>query len=159
MPGKVGLTEDSIVELFERLELRATRPRRLIASRIAELGAKGTDFAIEDLWTELQQVDPGIGRATVFRSVDLLVREGVLDRVPLANGRHRYRVCGPAHHHHLTCTTCNRVVEIDACLSPELLSAVASSTEFAIEGHSLELFGLCAVCRGPEEQGAAASGA
>ena len=55
--------------------------------------------------------------------------------------------CGGAHHHHLTCTKCHRVVEIDMCLAPESLSAVERSTDFALEGHRLELFGRCADCR------------
>ncbi len=139
--------EASVLELFDRLGLRTTRPRRLIAARVARAGASGREFAVEDLWKELLDLDPGIGRATVFRSVDLLVREGLLDRVPTGNGRHRYRACGPHHHHHVTCTTCRRVVEIDQCLSPALLERVASATDFAIEGHSLELFGRCPVCR------------
>jgi Fe2+ or Zn2+ uptake regulation protein len=132
---------------FERLGLRATRPRRLIAERIAALGANGGDFTTEDLWRELRESEPGIGRATVFRSIDLLVRDGFVDRVQMGSGKHRYRVCGPYHHHHVTCTTCDRTVEIDYCLSPDMISAVASSTDFAIEGHSLELFGRCPACR------------
>jgi Fe2+ or Zn2+ uptake regulation protein len=38
------------------------------------------------------------------------------------------------------------VVEVDACLPPELLSSIASSTDFVIEGHALELFGRCPEC-------------
>lgn len=144
-------TTGDIIEVFRRLGLRATRPRMLIADRIAELGAAGTEFASEDLWRETKRVDPNIGRATIFRSVDLLFRQGVLDRVPRADGTHRYRVCGPNHHHHVTCTRCQRIVEIDECLSPRLISAIASSTDFAIDGHSLELFGRCPICRGERE--------
>ena len=142
-------TEETIAATFERLGMRATRPRRLIATRIAELGAEDAEFTAEDLWKDLLRLDPGIGRATVFRSVQLMVREGLLDRVYLADGTHRYRVCGPNHHHHITCVSCNRVVEIDECLAPDLLSAIASSTDFAIEGHSLEVYGRCSVCRAP----------
>jgi Fe2+ or Zn2+ uptake regulation protein len=141
------LDVDSILALFEDLGLRATRPRRLIAERLTALGVRGSDFATEDLWKELQAVDPGIGRATVYRTVDLLQREGLLDRVPFADGTHRYRLCGASHHHHVTCVQCQRVVEVDACLPPDLLARVASATDFAIEGHSLEIFGRCALCR------------
>lgn len=140
-------SETSILTLLAGLGLKATRPRHLIAGRIAEMGEGGSDFTIEDLWHELQARDPGIGRATVFRTVDILVREGILDRIPLSDGKHLYRVCGRHHHHHVTCTTCRRVVEIEDCLSPELLKSIASTTSFEIEGHSLELFGSCPICR------------
>jgi len=142
-----GPTAESILEILGGLGLRNTRPRRLIAEQLAARAASGSDFAIEDLWKALQIVDPHIGRATVYRAVDLLQREGVLDRVPFADGSHRYRLCGVSHHHHLTCNRCQRVVEVDACLPPDLLAAVASTTDFSIEGHALELFGYCGDCR------------
>ena len=137
----------SILSLLEDLGVRATRPRRLIAEHMAEMAARGADFATEDLWKELQADDSGIGRATVYRTVDLLQREGLLDRVPFADGSHRYRLCGTAHHHHITCVRCQRVVEIDTCLPPDLVSQVAGATGFAIEGHSLEMYGRCASCQ------------
>jgi Fur family ferric uptake transcriptional regulator len=71
----------------------------------------------------------------------------VLDRVEFADGTHHYRVCGGTHHHHLTCTKCHRVVDIDACLPKEQIVAIERQTGFAIEGHSLSLFGLCRACR------------
>jgi len=53
------------------------------------------------------------------------------------------RVCGGNHHHHLTCTQCHRVVEIDVCLPVEQLTAISNQTNFDIEGHSLTIFGRC----------------
>jgi Fe2+ or Zn2+ uptake regulation protein len=140
------LSAEAILTRFDVLGLRATRPRRLIAEHLSALAVNETDFATEDLWRDLQADDPGIGRATVYRAVELLYREGLLDRVPFADGSHRYRLCGAAHHHHITCVKCQRVVEVDACLPPELLSSIASSTDFVIEGHALELFGRCPDC-------------
>jgi Fur family transcriptional regulator, ferric uptake regulator len=143
-----AMTAEAILDIFNMMGLRSTRPRRLIAQRLAQLAAQGEDFATDDLWRGLLQVDPQLGRATVFRAVDVLAEQGVLDRVTFADGTHRYRVCGPTrHHHHVTCSVCHRVVEIDACLAPELLAAIERSTDFALEGHSVELFGRCADCR------------
>jgi Fur family transcriptional regulator, ferric uptake regulator len=149
----VTITTDSILDAFAAVGLHNTRPRRLIAQRLAELAARGEDFATDDLWQSLQQQDPQLGRATVFRAVDVLVEQGVLDRVTFADGTHHYRVCGPGgHHHHVICSVCRRVVEIDACLAPELLAAIERSTDFVLDGHSVELFGRCATCRaGPPQ--------
>jgi Fe2+ or Zn2+ uptake regulation protein len=149
----MSVTTREILAAFERKGLRNTRPRRAIAARLAQLSQQGSDFATEDLWRALQVEDRRLGRATVFRAVDTLLDEGLLDRVEFADGARRYRVCGgSAHHHHLTCTQCHRVVEVEICLPPETLSAVASSAEFALEGHSIELFGRCQACRrAPQE--------
>ena len=144
----MSVTTREILDAFERKGLRNTRPRRAIAKRLAQLSQQGSDFATEDLWHALQAEDQRLGRATVFRAVDTLLDEGLLDRVEFADGVRRYRVCGgSAHHHHLTCTQCHRVVEVEVCLPPETLSAVASSADFALEGHSIELFGRCQACR------------
>ena len=131
---------------FARRGLHSTRPRRLIAERLAAR-AGGEVFTADELWRDVQGVERGLGRATVYRALEVLSEAGALDRVPFADGTHRYRLCGGSHHHHLTCSRCHRVVEIDLCLPPEALAAIERRTAFALEGHSLELFGRCLDCR------------
>ncbi|QBD78705.1 transcriptional repressor [Ktedonosporobacter rubrisoli] len=138
---------DKIRAAFDETSQRRTRPRRLIAERLIELAASGADFTVDDLWQELRQEEPRLGRATVYRSVEMLVNMNLLDRIEFADGTHHYRVCGGSHHHHLTCTRCHRVVEVDACLPADQFSAIARKTDFSIEGHSLTLFGRCSECR------------
>lgn len=142
-------TIERILHIFDEMGMRSTRQRRLIAERLAALAHESGDFTAQDLWRELQSVDPHLGRATVYRAVDVLLSEGFLDRVSFSDGTHRYRTCGGAHHHHVTCVQCQRVVEFNTCLPAEVLDAISVKTEFAIEGHSLELFGRCAACRRP----------
>ncbi len=138
---------DKIRAAFDEVCQRSTRPRRLIAERLIELAASGADFTTDDLWHELRQVEPRLGRATVFRSVEKLVSMGLLNRVEFADGTHHYRICGDSHHHHLTCTQCHRVVDVDICLPIDQFAAIGDQTNFEIEGHSLTLFGRCASCR------------
>lgn len=142
---------EKIYAAFDEVSQRNTRPRRLIADHLVELAAKGEDFTTDDLWQELREVEPKMGRATVFRAVEKLVDLGLLDRIEFADGTHHYRVCGGTHHHHLTCTHCHRVVEIDICLPQEQLAAIGKQTHFAIEGHALTLFGRCEDCCMKEE--------
>ena len=140
-------TVEKIRMAFDEVSQRRTRPRRLIEERLIELAASGTDFTIDDLWQGMREEEPRIGRATVYRSVEWLVERGLLDRIEFADGTHHYRVCGHGHHHHLTCTQCHQVVEVDSCLPEEQLNAISTKTGFAIEGHSISLFGRCAACR------------
>lgn len=143
-------TAEKIYAAFDEISQRNTRPRRLIADRLIDLARTGEDFATDDLWQELREAEPSIGRATVFRSVEKLVEMGVLDRIEFADGTHRYRVCGDHHHHHITCVQCHRIVEFDFCLPAERIAAIGKQTNFEIEGHALSLFGRCEMCR--EEQ-------
>jgi Fur family ferric uptake transcriptional regulator len=137
---------EKIYAAFDDLSQRNTRPRRIIADRLATLASEGEAFTTDDLWQELRQEDPKIGRATVFRSVEKLVERGLLDRVEFADGSHHYRVCGGTHHHHLTCTQCHRVIEVNVCLPQEQLQNISNKTGFAIEGHAISLFGRCSNC-------------
>lgn len=132
---------------FAQTSQRQTRPRQLIAEHLIELAETQADFTIDDLWQMLRQVEPHMGRATVYRAVEMLVQVGLLNRIEFADGSHQYRVCGGEHHHHLTCTQCRRVVEIDLCLPKEQLQTLSAQTGFVLEGHTLTLFGLCASCR------------
>jgi Fur family transcriptional regulator, ferric uptake regulator len=139
---------DKIRAAFDEASQRHTRPRQLIAERLIELAASGADFTIDDLWQELRQAEPRLGRATVYRSVEMLANMELLDRIEFADGTHHYRVCGGTrHHHHLTCTQCHRVVEVDVCLPVDQIRAISNQTDFHIEGHSLALFGRCKDCR------------
>jgi len=138
---------EKIYAAFDEMSQRNTRPRRLIAERLTELAASGVDFTTDDLWHDVRKVEPSLGRATVFRALEKLVELGMLDRIDFADGTHHYRVCSDRHHHHLTCTRCHRVVEIDLCLPSEQLAAIQNQTHFNIEGHSLTLFGQCEHCR------------
>lgn len=144
---QMPVTADYILALFDTLGLRATRTRRLIAERLATFGASKADFTVQELWQDLREVDHQIGRATVYRAVEVLMSQGLFHCLPFGDGSCRYRLCGGSHHHHVTCTQCQRVAEVSVCLPPELLASIAVTTDFAIEGHLLELFGRCANCR------------
>jgi Fur family ferric uptake transcriptional regulator len=138
---------DKIHAAFDGISQRHTRPRRLIEERIIELAQSGANFTIDDLWQGIREIEPRLGRATVYRAVEMLVNLDLLNRVEFADGTHHYRVCDDGHHHHLTCTQCRRAIEVDVCLPAELLTAVGYQTDFAIEGHALALFGRCPDCR------------
>ena len=139
---------DQIYAAFDEVSQRNTRPRKLIAERLIELAGNGTDFTVEDLWQTLRQAEPGIGRATVYRAVEKLVNRELLTRIEFADGTHHYRVCdGNEHHHHLTCTQCHLVIDINICLPADQFAAVGKQADFVIEGHALTLFGRCNNCR------------
>jgi Fur family ferric uptake transcriptional regulator len=148
---------DVILESLAERGLRNTAPRRAIADWLSTASNTGRDFSADDVWQELlSQSHPG-GRATVFRTLDALERSGVLDRIELANGNRRYRVCGAAeHHHHIVCVACGKVSDVHTCLPRRVLSAIAEETGFVVERHSLELFGRCGSClqSAPETTGA-----
>ena len=142
-----AILAEKIRAAFEEEGRRKTQPRQQIANRLAELASSGVDFSVEQLWHDLQQGDPHLGRATVFRAVEMLVNLELLNRIEFSDGSHTYRACGDNHHHHLTCTKCHRIVDVNVCVPEAQLADIGQSNDFEIEGHSLVLFGICGDCR------------
>ena len=141
--------EERITAAFKEFSERSTQPRQVIARSLIRLGKSGAVFSADDLIKKLHKSNPRIGRATVYRSIEKLVGMKVLDRIDFANGTHYYRLCGSgSHHHHLACTKCHRVVELDFCLEEDQIAAIGRQQRFSIEGHAITLFGLCGECRG-----------
>jgi len=123
---------------------RLTEPRRVVAGL---LDARSGHFSAADLVTDARERHPGIGRATVFRALELFLALGVVERIDLPTGEHAYVVCEPAHHHHVVCTGCGRSTEIDDRGVRALTRKVAKRTGYEIGRHRVELFGLCPACR------------
>jgi Fe2+ or Zn2+ uptake regulation protein len=142
------LTAGAIRTAFDDAGLRHTRPRQALAEQVARYAAAHDHFTGEDLWRAAQQEDPGVGRATAFRLVEVLVGMGLLDRVAFSDGTERYHAVAPGeHHHHLTCECCHKIVEVDTCLSARQLNDIARRAGFALSGHRIELFGRCPDCQ------------
>jgi len=141
--------EKRITAAFKEFSERSTQPRQVIARSLIRLGKSGAVFSADDLIKKLHKSNPRIGRATVYRSIEKLVGMKVLDRIDFADGTHYFRLCGSgSHHHHLACTKCRRVVELDFCLEEDQIAAIGRQQRFSIEGHAITLFGLCRECRG-----------
>ncbi len=88
---------------------------------------------------------PGI--ASVFRTVKLMTEElSLLQRVHSGDGCHRYAL-QRGHQHQLVCRCCERTIEFEGCDFSELTRFLEEKTGFQLEGHWLEFFGLCQLCR------------
>lgn len=122
---------------------RVTTPRRVVADLISR---RSGHFTAADLVADARRRRIGIGRATVFRALDLLLELGVVERLDLPTGEHAYVACEPTHHHHVVCSSCGRTAEIDDAGIRDLAEHVARMTGFAVDTHRLELFGRCAAC-------------
>jgi len=88
--------------------------------------------------------------ATVYRSVQMLERLGMVKRFQLGDGAARFALMGEGqdvHRHHLVCTRCTRIVEIGECIVRELEQRVAARSKFTAVTHRLEFFGICPACQ------------
>ena len=140
-----------LVEAMDRAGYRVTRPRRAVAELVADHDGH---FTAADIVLDARRHRPGIGRATVFRTLDLLAEVGAVERVDLPDGGHAYVGCEPSHHHHLICTSCGRSTDVADCGMREVAREVERRSGYAVASHRLELFGTCPDCRAANGRGA-----
>ena len=133
--------EEHAARLQER-GYRLTEPRRVI---IAALRDAGRYCTATQLYERLR--GRAVGLASVYRTLELLAELGLAERRAETGGEASFLYCSPRHHHHVVCTSCGTVREIDACPDDHLAHAVERETGFQIERHTLDFYGLCATCR------------
>lgn len=125
-----------------RLGERNTRQRDTIIEVIRE--AEGP-LTVPELLERAQQTLPGLGIATVYRTVKLLSEAGQLQAVILPSGETRYESAELGHHHHFHCRVCETVYDMETCLVrvPESRKV---DRGFVVESHELTCYGVCGNC-------------
>lgn len=104
----------------------------------------------QDVYATLRAQGAAVGLSTVYRHLQALVDDGLVDVIHTPEGETTYRYCGRAggqpHHHHLVCRACGRTVEVEGRAVETWAAGVAAKHGFSQVDHTLELFGLCARC-------------
>jgi len=88
--------------------------------------------------------------ATIYRAMHMLEDMGMVKRFDFGDGAARFELVGEGvdgHHHHLVCTKCSEVVEIDECFPEEIERRIAAKNKFKAVSHKLEFFGICPECQ------------
>ncbi|HEY8755205.1 MAG TPA: Fur family transcriptional regulator [Candidatus Dormibacteraeota bacterium] len=123
---------------------RLTAQRRLVAQALHDAGR--TVGAVE-LFDALRRAHPHLGRATVFRTLDLLVERGLAQRFEGEGHVYLYTSCEPVHHHHLVCRGCGSTTDIDDAEVDALINSMRRRHDFTLDHDSLDFYGTCARCR------------
>ena len=142
-----------LADVLSDAGIRSTEPRRAVAELIA---TRNGHFTARELVDDAASRRSGIGRATIFRTLELFADLGLVERLDLPSGEHAYVACEPAHHHHVVCSRCGRSSEVEDCGMADVTREVARRTGYRIERHRLELFGVCPDCRAALDRPAAA---
>ena len=135
---------EALVAALDDAGYRLTEPRRTVAGLIA---SREGHFTAADLADDARRRRLRIGRATIFRALDVFADLRLVERIDLPDGDHAYVGCDPVHHHHAICTRCGRSQDIDDLGLNDVLAEVGDRLEFTVTSHRLELFGRCAACR------------
>lgn len=121
--------------------VRATSQRRAV---LRAVGESPGSFTVAELHDRARRIEPGLGLATTYRTLELLRSNGGVHPL-LGEGRPTYVRCRPEHHHHLVCTSCGAVEETELCAAPSE-AELQRRHGFRAAAHELDIYGTCRRC-------------
>ncbi|MBD0363029.1 MAG: transcriptional repressor [Coleofasciculus sp. C3-bin4] len=124
------------------MKLQRTRSQNRILNLLTTLNRA---VSAQDIYIELRNREQSMGLATVYRALEALKLEGVVQVRTLASGESLYSSV-LRDQHHLTCLNCGASIPINECPVHQLESELQDSHQFKIYYHTLEFFGLCDRC-------------
>lgn len=126
--------------------LKLTGPRLTVLKAFLRIERH---VSAEDLYQAVHVTDPGIGQATVFRTIKILEDAGLARPAGSAEGAKLYEhAFRHEHHDHLICGSCGKIVEFRSPALEKAQDAVYRRYGFTARAHRLELYGVCPACSG-----------
>ena len=138
MSNIIGLAEQ-----LKKADYKLTRPRLAV---IEVLENQGEHLNHDQILDEGKKVYPKLSRATVYRTLDLLVELNLMRPLYLNEPAQRF-ISASSGHHHLVCTRCHTVLEFDDCVVDQLAQQLSEQFKFQIRNHLLEFQGVCEDCQ------------
>lgn len=125
--------------------LRYTRQRQAVWD---DLRSSNEHRDAEDIYLALKNNDLKVSRATVYRTIDVLVKNDMVRKLELGDGRSRYEhKMETCHHDHLICIRCGRIEEFVDEQIEKLQREIARQRGYRIIRHIHQLFGICSQCK------------
>jgi len=133
---------DLISKLSEQ-GYRLTPQRMLVLSAIEN---SHDHISAEEIYAQVVAKYPYVNISTVYRTLELLNRLGLVTETDLGGGRVRYHPAGKGHHHHLVCQECGKVIDLDETVLYPLKKVLLREYKFSADLRHLGIFGRCADC-------------
>ena len=136
--------EDIFKEYLTARKLKFTVERQAILDRVFE---NHKHFEADELLVDLRLNDMKISKATIYRTLALLVKSGLLREVIFGERHAHYEhVYGHEHHDHLVCNNCGKIIEFTEHRIEKLQDEVCRKNKFKTDSHRLQIQGLCEDC-------------
>ncbi len=142
----MGSELEILREYIARRNMRYTPERESI---VREIFARHDHFSVEDLYLALRKKRRQISRASIYRTLPLLIDAGLVAQVFQDSGQTLYEhTYGHEHHCHLRCLRCGQVVEFSEPTLRGVEERLAREMGYLVDGHKLEVLGTCPACQG-----------
>lgn len=138
------MTSDYRVQRLRDAGYRLTKVRLTVLQILEENDGHMTSSQILEA---TQELDNSIGRASVFRTLDLLTGLMIIRPTYIESSvTPTYVLMPDGHHHHIVCSNCNKIIEFHDCDLDKLAAQLEHTYNVKITGHLLEFYGLCSQC-------------
>lgn len=122
---------------------RLTQPRQELIKVL-----ESYPLTVQEVYDTLKKKRIKIDLASVYRTLELLIKMDIVRKVELGEGKRRYELIDKNHHHHhLICRNCGTIKDIKLKYEKNILQEAQQKSNFKIDSHSLEFFGTCADCK------------
>ncbi|MFC1961934.1 Fur family transcriptional regulator [Chloroflexota bacterium] len=123
---------------------RLTPQRMMVLEAIED---SKNHISAEEIYATVVKRYPHVNISTVYRTMELLKRLGMVTETDLGGGRVRYHPAHKGHHHHLVCQECGGVIDLDESVLYPLKNTLREDYNFEPDMKHLAIFGICARCR------------
>jgi Fur family ferric uptake transcriptional regulator len=140
-------TTGKLQQAIRERGIRLTRQRRVI---LEVMDAAEQHLDVDQILARAQKIDPGVHLVTVYRTIDLLKKQGLIDELDLLHlrgDRHYYESHGPRDHIHVACLCCGKVREFESRLYEQLKQQIARDFKMKVTVSRTEVGGYCEECQ------------
>lgn len=140
-------TTTMVNQAIKKLEIsgyKMTPARRAVVEALARAS---DHLTAPDVVEAVAKQAPTVGRASVYRTLELLTQLGMVQLSSLGGVTATYLLTSAGHHHHVICRKCHHTVEFEDCWLDDLEKTLSQRLGFLIEGHLVEVYGLCLACQ------------
>ena len=133
----------NIISKLSEQGYRLTPQRMMVLSAIEK---SDNHISAEEIYARVIAKYPHVNISTVYRTLELLKRLGLVTETDLGGGRVRYHPAEKGHHHHLVCQKCGKIIDLDESVLSSLKSMLFREYKFSADLRHLAIFGRCANC-------------
>ena len=138
------LTERKVAAKLRQQGYKLTPQRRAVIRTIVSCRDHLTPA---DIYEKVHQGYPDIGLVTIYRTLEILARLGLICELHAGDSCRSYTISALGHHHHLICSKCGMVIDFPGFELGEVEQNLSRETGFRIDGHLLEFIGLYQTCQ------------
>ena len=141
-----GFNEKEIIDGLKKEGLKITPQRLGIVKLLAKFSKQKKHPSADEIYTELVETYPTISYATIYKTLEILVKLGFISEINVDSTKKRYELIGKSHYH-FVCQKCEKIFDVEEKIDLKEFVKLAKLENFEIKRVEVVLYGLCPRCK------------